>query len=346
MKLVLLISVFVIFFSCKTSYDSKKTSEQSELFLIDDYDQQINYAKTITASELKKDIYIFASDSMEGRATGEIGQKKAAEFLKERYSLLNIPNPKGTDSYFQEIPEAFFNGRITGNSENVLAYIEGTTYPDELLVVSAHYDHLGIEDDGSIYNGADDDASGTMGLVQIAEAFALAKKEGKGPKRSILFLHVTGEEIGLYGSRYYTENPIFPLKNTIANLNVDMIGRVDDNHINDRDYIYLIGSDRLSKELHDISELVNEKYSQFDFDYTFNEESDPNRFYYRSDHYNFAKHNIPIIFNFNGVHDDYHETTDTPEKIEYDLLVKRCRLIFHTAWELANRNDRVKLLKK
>ena len=340
MRFFLLLFILCSLFSCRTYYDN------SEISLIEDYKTQVKYANTITKSELKKDVYILSADSMQGRATGENGQKKAAEFLRESYKSLNISSPKGVPNYFQTIPESFFNGRAN-SSENVLAYIEGSEYPEEVLVLSAHYDHLGVEDDGTIYYGADDDASGTMGLVQIAEAFIIAKKEGKGPKRSILFLHVTGEEIGLYGSRYYTDNPIFPLKNTIANLNVDMIGRIDDKHEEKQDpnYIYLIGSDRLSKELHIISELVNEKYSNFNFDYTFNEESDPNRFYYRSDHYNFAKHNIPIIFYFNGVHDDYHEATDTPDKVEYDLLVNRCKLIFHTAWELVNRNERIQLTK-
>lgn len=158
-----------------------------------------------------------------------------------------------------------------------------------------------------------------------------------------MFLHVTGEEIGLYGSKYYTENPIFPLANTIADLNVDMIGRVDDKHSNEPNYIYLIGSDRLSQDLHDISEAVNKEYGGISFDYTFNEKNDPNRFYYRSDHYNFAKNDIPIIFYFNGVHDDYHEATDTVEKINFPLLTKRSQLIFNTAWELANREEKPRL---
>ena len=160
----------------------------------------------------------------------------------------------------------------------------------------------------------------------------------------MLFLHVTGEELGLFGSQYYTDvDPIFPLKNTVANLNIDMIGRVDKKHENHRNYLYLIGSDKLSKELHDLSEAVNKKYFNMEFDYTFNDDNDPNRFYYRSDHYNFAKNNIPVIFYFNGAHEDYHRPSDTPDKIQYDLLETRARLIFYTAWELANRDERIKL---
>ena len=228
------------------------------------------------------------------------------------------------------------------NSENVLAYIKGSEKPDEVIVISAHLDHEGIKD-GKIYNGADDDGSGTVAILEIAQAFKEAKKAGYGPKRTILFLHVTGEEKGLLGSKYYADyNPIFPLENTVANLNIDMIGRTDPKRtIGTRNYIYLIGSDKLSTELHNISEEANLKYTQMELDYKFNDDNDPNRFYYRSDHYNFAKNNIPVIFYFNGTHDDYHQPSDTPDKIEYDLLETRSRLVFYTAWELANRENRI-----
>jgi hypothetical protein len=234
------------------------------------------------------------------------------------------------------------NNTTDVSSENVVAYIKGSEKPDEIIVISAHLDHEGIID-GKIYNGADDDGSGTVGVLEIAEAFKLAVDNGQTPMRSILFLHVTGEEKGLLGSRYYTDiNPIFPLKNTMVNLNIDMIGRSDPKRKSKtKNYVYLIGSDKLSTELHNISEEVNKNCCNIELDYTFNDENDPNRFYYRSDHYNFAKNNIPVIFYFNGTHDDYHQHTDTPDKIEYDLLENRARLVFNTAWELANRDDRI-----
>ena len=234
------------------------------------------------------------------------------------------------------------NQSKTVMSENVVAFIEGSEKPDEIIVISAHLDHIGISNDGQINNGADDDGSGTVAVVEIAEAFKTAELAGNGPKRSILFLHVTGEEKGLLGSRYYTDvEPIFPLENTVANLNIDMIGRIDPKRNGDRNYIYLIGSDKLSTELHNLSEEVNSKYCNVELDYTYNDENDPNRFYYRSDHYNFAKNNVPIIFYFNGTHADYHRPTDTPDKIEYDLMENRARLVFYTAWEIANRDDRI-----
>ncbi|NNC62989.1 MAG: M28 family peptidase, partial [Eudoraea sp.] len=228
------------------------------------------------------------------------------------------------------------------STENVVAYIKGSEKPEEYLVISSHLDHIGVSKDGSINNGADDDGSGSVALLEIAEAFQTAVEAGQRPKRSVVFLHVTGEEKGLLGSRYYTDyDPIFPLEKTVANLNIDMIGRIDPNREGDRNYVYLIGSDKLSSDLHELSEAINEKYTNIALDYTYNDENDPNRFYYRSDHYNFAKNNIPIIFYFNGTHEDYHRPGDTPDKINYDLLTNRTKLVFHTAWAVANRNERV-----
>ena len=228
-------------------------------------------------------------------------------------------------------------------TENVLGFLKGAEKPDEVVVITAHYDHIGITN-GEINNGADDDGSGTVTILELAEAFTVAINKNNGPKRSILFMTVTGEEKGLLGSRHYTDfDPIFPLENTVANLNIDMIGRVDEKHADNPDYIYLIGSDRLSKDLHDLSENANKTYTNLELDYTYNDENDPNRFYYRSDHYNFAKNNIPIIFYFNGTHPDYHKPTDTIEKINFDKMTKIARLIFYTSWEVANREERIKL---
>lgn len=225
-------------------------------------------------------------------------------------------------------------------SENILAFLPGTEKPEEVLVITSHYDHLGKKGD-KIFNGADDDGSGTTTLLELAEAFSIAAKEGNGPKRSILFMTVSGEEKGLLGSEFYTENPVFPLENTVANLNIDMVGRIDENHAPDSNYVYVIGSDKLSSELHRLSEDANKTYSGIDFDYTYNDENDPNRFYYRSDHYNFAKNQIPVIFYFTGVHEDYHQPTDTVEKIMFQKTENIARLVFHTAWEIANREKRL-----
>ena len=229
--------------------------------------------------------------------------------------------------------------RSSVGTENVLGFLPGTDKQGEIVVVSAHYDHLGIIG-GEVYNGADDDGSGTVGMLSIAQAFTKAAHAGHGPRRSILFLANTGEEKGLLGSEYYTSHPVFPLANTIADLNIDMIGRTDEAHLNKPDYVYVIGSDKLSSQLHSVLETANRTHGNIDLDFRFDDPNDPNRFYYRSDHYNFAVHKIPVAFFFNGVHPDYHEASDEISKIEFDKLEARARLVFYTAWELANRNER------
>jgi len=336
MKKILFVASALTFLACSST--QTPTNEDANV------DQALKYASTITAKELGTHLFIYASDEFEGRNTGEPGQKLAVEYLKNFYVTEGIESAIGGDDYFQEVPAEWLNknGRSKNlkDSENVVAFIKGTEKPDEIIVLSAHLDHEGIKN-GKIYNGADDDGSGTVALLEIAQAFHEASKNGIKPKRSILFLHVTGEEKGLLGSKYYVENPLFPIANHITNLNIDMIGRVDDRHKDDPNYIYLIGSDKLSMELHNISEAVNKKYTNINLDYKYNDENDPNRFYYRSDHYNFAKSNIPIIFYFNGTHEDYHKHTDTPDKINYEMLEARTRLVFHTAWEVANRESTI-----
>ncbi|MGF1560501.1 MAG: M28 family peptidase [Flavobacteriaceae bacterium] len=266
-------------------------------------------------------------------------------YLSEAMALQIVPDIANNDTPYLVKKKLVIATETTNtevDSENVAAILKGSEKPDEYVVISSHLDHIGINADGQINNGADDDGSGTVALLEIAEAFKKAADAGNGPKRSIVFLHVTGEEKGLLGSQYYTDiDPIFPLSKTVANLNIDMIGRIDPERKGDRNYIYLIGSDKLSTDLHLLSEEVNQKFMNIELDYTYNDENDPNRFYYRSDHYNFAKNNIPIIFYFNGTHADYHRPGDTPDKINYDLLQNRSRLVFHTAWEVANREARI-----
>jgi hypothetical protein len=227
--------------------------------------------------------------------------------------------------------------RTAVTTENVLGFLPGTDKKDEILVVSAHYDHLGIIG-GEVYNGADDDGSGTVGMLSIAQAFAKAGHAGHGPRRSILFLANTGEEKGLLGSEYYTDHPVFPLANTITDLNIDMIGRTDAAHEGKPNFVYVIGSDKLSSQLHEALQTANRQHGNIDLDFRFNDPADPNRFYYRSDHYNFAKKGIPVAFFFNGVHADYHEASDEISKIEFDKLEARARLVFFLAWDLANRD--------
>ena len=344
MKVFLYATILTFIGSCATKSYKEKISDIRNSITIVEPVQAEAYASTITAKELSSHLYIFSSDAYEGRATGTKGQKLAANFLKQYYLSEGIASPLGNDNYYQTISQGYFSNNYR-DSENVVAYVEGSEKSNEVIIISAHYDHEGVNEQGEIFNGADDDGSGTVALMEMAQAFKMAKDNGHGPKRSILFLHTTAEEVGLYGSRYYTENPIFPLKQTVANLNIDMIGRVDKTHENEQNsnYVYLIGSNRLSTELHFISEAVNNQFTGLELDYKYNDRNDRNRYYYRSDHYNFAKHDIPVIFYFNGEHEDYHRPTDTADKINYDLLEKRTKLIFTTAWQLANQEKRIQL---
>ncbi|WP_452226482.1 M28 family peptidase [Lacinutrix cladophorae] len=339
MKMYFLLSAFILVGSCaETKYATKIENLKGNITIVDSTLVK-KYAATITAAALKENLYQFASTNFEGRATGEEGQKKAANFLVDFYKSHNIASPIADSTYFQHIPKSFLPEGIHA-SENALAYIKGSEKPDEVLIISGHFDHLGIENE-EIHFGADDNGSGSTAILEIAQAFKIAEQDGFKPKRSILFLHLTAEEIGLQGSLYYTKNPIFKLENTIANLNIDMIGRVDRTHKENPNYIYIIGADRLSKELHYINESVNTITTNLNLEYKYNEETDSNRYYYRSDHYNFAKHNIPVIFYFNGEHEDYHKPTDTADKINYPLLEKRAQLIFATAWQLANQENKL-----
>ncbi len=273
--------------------------------------------------------------------------KYTAEVLGVKEEAL-FKNPKDISKKSKKITlQANMKEKEEWSSENVLGFLEGTDKKEEVVVITSHYDHVGFKEiDGKkiVYNGADDDGSGTVTVLELAEAFAQASKDGKRPRRSMLFMTVAGEELGLFGSQYYADNdPIFPLKNTVVDLNIDMVGRIGEEYQKDNNpnYVYLIGSDKLSTELHNLSEEVNKKTENIKLDYKYNDENDPNRFYYRSDHYNFAKNDIPIIFYFNGVHEDYHQPTDDVEKIHFPKMEKIGRLIFSTAWEIANREKRI-----
>lgn len=258
-KLLIPLLGLAVLVSCGTAKTSEGTSAPSSS-VAKGNDGFLSAYKTIKAEELKKNLYVIASDEMEGRDTGSPGQKKAGEYMINYYKSLGIASPKVLGSYYQKVPAEFMKKRGGGNlpdSENILAFIEGSEKPNEIVVVSAHYDHVGTKN-GVVYNGADDDGSGTVAVMQIAKAFNEAKKAGKGPKRSILFLHVTGEEHGLFGSEYYTSNPVFPLANTVVDLNIDMIGR-DDVENRGKQYVYVIGSEMLSSQLKVINEAANKK---------------------------------------------------------------------------------------
>lgn len=339
-KIITLSLLIALFTGCNAQKSNSPKSDKKTV---------VNtYINSISTERLRTNLTYIASDEMEGRETGSAGQKKAGQYMIDFYKSHGVSFPKGAKDYYQPIPAAFLNAKRNENlpdSENIWAYIEGSEKPNEIVVISAHYDHVGVKN-GQVYNGADDDGSGTVALMEMAVTFQKAKNEGHGPKRSILILHVTGEEHGLHGSRYYSENPLFPLKNTVADVNIDMIGRRDDFHKDSNNYVYVIGSDYLSSDLYNICESVNKEYINLTIDYKYNDKNDPNRFYYRSDHYNFAKNGIPSVFLFNGTHADYHKPGDDVSKIEFDALTKRTQYAFAIAWEIANRHKKLVVDKK
>jgi Zn-dependent M28 family amino/carboxypeptidase len=317
---------------------------------------------------VKKHVYALASDSLMGRETGTLGQRKAAIYCQTHLQQMGLLPLIDTDSgglYAQQFyfDEAVVSGlylsrqyqqkqyflvedestpkKRAKNGHNVLAYLAGTDKKDEIVFISAHYDHLG-RIGRSIFYGADDNGSGTAAVLAMAETFSKLAQQGTRPRRSIAFVFFSGEEQGLLGSKHFMNHlqPTF-IDKIVCDLNVDMIGRVDGNHQKNQNYCYLIGSDFISNVLHQVSEETNRSTTQLELDYRYNNPHDPNRHYYRSDHYQFAKRNIPVIFYTDGEHPDYHKTTDTADRIDYDLLAQRTSLIFQTAWAIANREGKL-----
>ncbi|HSR49711.1 MAG TPA: M28 family peptidase, partial [Acidobacteriota bacterium] len=224
---------------------------------------------------------------------------------------------------------------------NVAGVLPGTDprLKDEYILISAHQDHLKARDDGTIFPGADDDASGVAAVLEIAQSFAAYP-----PRRSVLIMFHSGEEEGLLGSRYNTDiEPLVPLDSIVANINLDMIGRSkeDERMMTGPHGVFVIGADRISQDLHDINVSTNQDYNQLDFDYTLNDPSHPSRLYYRSDHWNYGKHDVPFIFFFSGIHEDYHRPSDTIDKIDWQKATIITRHIFALAWRLANMEERV-----
>jgi Peptidase family M28 len=227
-------------------------------------------------------------------------------------------------------------------TQNVAGVLKGADpkLKNEYVVFSAHYDHLATNDKGEIYPGADDDGSGVTAVLAIAHALSMDR-----PKRSVLVIFHAGEELGLLGSEYNTDfSPAVPLDRIVTDLNIDMIGRSkppgdnerEDEHLSDANTVYLVGSNRISRELHQISEETNSEFQKLNLDYYYNDPAQPERIYYRSDHWNYAKHGIPVIFYFDGIHVDYHKPTDTVDKIDFNKLTRVTRLVFETGWRVAN----------
>ena len=311
--------------------------------------------KNIKEASICYNIEKLSSDEFLGREAGQEGEAIAAEHIKN-FFIVNKVSKIG-HSYFQEFTikgkryghknkktkktliekGKYKNNKIKG--KNVIGFIEGGEKKDEVIVLSAHYDHLGVSGE-EIYNGADDNGTGVAAILEISKALSEHVEQGGELKRSVLFILTSAEEKGLLGSKYYTKHPRVSLKKTVACLNIDMIGRMDEHHKNNN-YIYIIGSNFISDDLHEINELNNKKVG-LELDYRYNTIEDPNRFYFRSDHYNFAKNDIPSIFYFSGVHEDYHQPTDVFEKVDCGKVEKVSQLIFLNTLTIANKETGLK----
>nr|MBA3785261.1 M20/M25/M40 family metallo-hydrolase [Acidobacteriota bacterium] len=243
------------------------------------------------------------------------------------------------------------------STQNVAAVWEGNdpVLKNEMVAIGAHYDHVGTnpnaKGEDKIWNGADDDGSGTVAILSIAEALA---KSPKRPKRSVLFVWHAGEEKGLWGSEYFNRFPTVDIKSVVAQLNIDMIGRSrkagDTNpknaNLTNETEVYVIGSEMMSSELGEITKTVNNSFLNLTYNYKYDDPKDPNRFFFRSDHFNYAVNGIPIVFWFDGVHEDYHQPGDEPQKIDYAKMERISRTIFLTLWELADLKERPKVDKQ
>lgn len=297
-----------------------------------------------TSTPLKGNVY-FTKSTAGPFVTATISENVATALTGRtvKQSMNNLASlQKG--KYISEVKLAAIKTTADLQSSNVVGMISGTDKKEEYVFLTSHHDHLGKRGD-VIYYGADDDGSGTVGVMQMAEAFAAAAKKGIKPRRTMIFMTVSGEEKGLVGSNYYSEHPIFPMDKTSVDLNTDMIGRVDtERKTGDTlNYIYVIGHDKLSSELPSINEGANNAHTKLTLDYKYDDPKDQNRIYYRSDHYNFAKKGVPILFFYDGMlKADYHQPGDTVDKINFELMEKRAKLVYYTAWDIANRDNMLK----
>ncbi len=335
---------------------AQKSGAKAVFFVLTNSDNFKTNSKRLQKNKyLNREIYTLKTEksigvyflSMETAAQLFEYPKQEWEELVDQFKNNNVPSnlPYATISI-----QVKKENVVTLETENIVGFVEGTDLKEEIIIISAHYDHLGqSKDKTNFFAGADDNASGVAALMELAKTFALAKEEGFAPRRSILFLTTTAEEVGMLGSSYYTDiAPLFPISNSVANLNIDMIGReyVPKNNYLSNDYISIVGSDWLSPVLHQTHEQANKTFTKLHLDYTYNSKSHPEEFFYRSDQYSFAKYDIPVIFYTSPDHKDYHKMSDTAEKIDFERVEKVTKLIFHTTWQLANQEKSPKKIEK
>lgn len=299
---------------------------------------------SINQSDLRAHLEFIASDELEGRYTPSRGLDIAARYIAAQLALYGAKPGGVKGTYFQAFP---MPDGSPGMAANVIGIFEGTdpVLKNEYVAVGCHYDHIGVGGSGPdrIFNGADDNGSGTAAMLEMAQALSRQR-----PKRSVLLIWHAGEERGLWGSDFYVKSPTVPIKSITAMLNIDMIGRSWNPEmggefreaVSGPNEIFVIGSKKMSDSLGQLSERVNRQHLRLGFNYKFDDPADPEGLFYRSDHYNYAKAGIPIIFYFDGIHPDYHQVTDEVSRIDFTKLVRVSQTIFATAWTLANEKSR------
>ncbi|WP_375560794.1 M28 family peptidase [Bernardetia sp. OM2101] len=338
----------------KQVLEAQKAGAKAIFFILTNSDNfKINTKRLQKNKYLNEDIYTLKTEKSSGvyflsmQTAAELFDYSDSEWesIEEQFKENKIPSNLPYTTISIDVKK---ENATTLNTENIIGFVEGTSAKEELIIISAHYDHLG-KDKTTYYAGADDNASGVAALMELAKVFALAKKDGFAPRRSILFMTTTAEEVGMLGSSYYADiAPLFPISNVVANLNIDMIGReyLPKNKYPANDYVSIVGSDWLSPVLHQTHEQANSVFTKINLDYTYNSKKHPEEFFYRSDQYSFAKYDIPVIFYTSPDHKDYHKTSDTAEKIDYQRVEKVTKLIFYTTWQLANQEESPKKIEK
>ena len=288
-----------------------------------------NYAASILQQELRQHVEILASDSLQGREAGTPGGWMAGDYIASCFKKYKL-KPAFGDSYFQYID-------TLSEAGNVVAVIEGTDAKQEAVVIGAHYDHHGFYH-YAVYGGADDNASGVAALLSIAKAMSAMQQEHYRPKRTVIFIAYDSKELNMKGSQFYVNNPVIPLKQTAACLNMDMLGRIDAPPAKDTNYLLIVGADKHKSNLKAIADFVNfNKKMNLDIDYTFYDSKAFSDMFYRiSDQYNFGKNKIPVLYFTSGMHDDLWKPGDKPERLSYSVLQKRAQFIFYTLWWVAN----------
>jgi hypothetical protein len=277
----------------------------------------------------------------------DLKKKADAKEALPAFALKNVRITFNLDATYQTVRTQY--------TRNVIGIIEGTDpkLKDTYVAFGAHYDHVGYAEgevvDGKrqgargrvtegavedrIWNGADDDGSGTVSILAIAKAFA----QGPKPKRSLLFVWHAGEERGLYGSRYFADFPTVPMEKLVAQINIDMIGRNNGDKEEESNTVYPVGSDRISTEFHNITvEANNGLPTPLKLNYEMNDPADTEQIYYRSDHYSYAAKGVPIIFLTTGLHRDYHANTDSAEKINYEKMARIAQYAYEIGLRTAN----------